>query len=207
MVQFSGVRSLIAYEDSLIKTNGDKYSFAYNKTVTIDGEGTSASQCASDLVQHNFRTCLFVDSDRIPKWKVSENELIGKGVSIIRWHDTNNTEMQLFSDLPKDKIKHIIEIAVAENNDISIDSILQSINSKLVNKLNTIDDIASYPENEISTLRSSISDSAKNNSWFKTITASEVLGGHLFNEIRHDIETTEFYKTFEKIKTWAINDQ
>ncbi len=198
---------LRAYENSLIKENGDKSSFAYNKTVIINGEGTTSSQRAYDLALHHYRVCLFVDSDRLAEWKVTEDQLTEKSVSIIRWQNSNNTELQLFSDLPKDKIKDIIEIAIKENNDLNIESILQSINSNLATKLSTLDDIAYYPDDELQVLRKYIARSAKNNSWFKNVTAGEILGNYLFDEILPDIETTEFYKTFEKIKKWTIHEQ
>jgi len=198
---------LRAYEKSLIEKFGDKHSFAYNKTAIINGEGTSASRRACDLTQNGYGVCLFVDSDRIAEWKVAESQLTKEGVSIVRWENTNNTEMQLFSDLPKDKIEGVIEIALKENNDLDINSILDSINSKLEIKLSTLNGIALYAEEYLAFLRKAIADSAKNKSWFKNIAVGEALGDYLFGEILDEIETTVFYNTFEKIKAWAINGQ
>lgn len=197
---------LRAYENYLIKTNNDKCSFAYKKIAVINGEGTSASQRAYDLAACEYSTCLFVDSDRLDKWKVSESKLIGKSVFIIRWQDGNNTEMQLFSDLPKNNIKSVVDIVIKEE-DIDEQSILQSINSGLKTKLTTLEGISSYPDEDLPTLRISVARSAKDNNWFKNITTGEALGEYLFNEILEEIKTTEFYKTFEKVKKWAINEQ
>lgn len=198
---------LMAYEDSLIKQYGDKSSFAYNKTVIIDGEGTSASQRAFDLALHGYRVCFFVDSDQLAKWKVSEGQLTEKNVSVIRWQNSNNTEMQLFSALPKGKIKVIIEIAIRENDDLNAQSILQSINSNLEIELNTLDEISSYPDKNMVDLRINILDSAKKHGWFKNISAGKAIGNYLFCDILQEIIITEFYKTFERIKKWAINEQ
>ena len=73
--------------------------------------------------------------------------------------------------------------------------------------LECLSDIASYPEEGLATLRASIARSAEKNSWFKNISAGEALGNYLFITIPHEIKTTELYKTFEKIKAWAINEQ
>ena len=194
------------HQNYLIKTKNDKCSFAYKKIAIINGEGTSASQRAYDLALCEYSTCLFVDSDRLDEWKISESKLINKKVSIIRWQNRNNTEMQLFADLPKNKIKDVIDIVIKE---IGIDgqTVLQSINSVLKTKLNTLEGIATYPDEDLPTLRISVARSAKDNNWFKNITAGEILGEYLFNGILEEIKTTEFYKTFEKVKKWAINEQ
>lgn len=197
---------LRAYENYLIRTKDNKCSFAYKKVAIINGEGTSASQRAYDLALCEYSICLFVDSDRLDEWKVSETNLIDKKVSIIRWQNRNNTEMQLFVDLPKNKIKDVIDIVIKEVG-IDLQSILQSINSRLKTKLNTLEEIASYPDEELPTLRISVAHSAKDHDWFKNITAGETLGEYLFNGILEEIKTTGFYKTFEKIHKWAINEQ
>ena len=115
--------------------------------------------------------------------------------------------MQLFYDLPKDKIRNVIEIALRENSDHDINSILDSINSKSETKLSTLDGIALYSEEDLPSLRKAIADSAKNKSWFKNIPAGEALGNYLFHDILQEMMTTKFYKTFERIKSWVINEQ
>jgi hypothetical protein len=198
---------LRAYENSLIKRHGDKRSFAYNKTVLINGEGTSASKRACDLAQQNFRTCLFIDSDKVPELSVSESELIEGGVYIVRWENGNDTERQLFSDLPKERIKGAIAVALGENDKLRVEAILESVNCKLEVKLKSMDEIALYPEGDMATLRSSISGAAKRNGWFKSVTAAEVLGNYLFDEISHDMCGTPFYARFEEVRSWAIDEQ
>jgi len=193
---------LRAYENSLIDEYNDTYSFAYNKTVIIDGEGTSASQRAFDLASHGYQVCLFADSDRLTEWKMSQSNLIDKGVLIVRWKNTNSIEMQLFSDLPQDKIVKVIEIAQIEKG-LESESVLQSVNSKLHTKLDNLKTISTYTDEK--SLRKSIAESANKNGWFKSVTAGETLGNYLFNKTFEDIKTTEFYKTFEKIKKWGIN--
>ncbi len=196
---------LRAYEKSVIDKHGDTFSFAYNKTAIVNGEGTSASQHAYDLALHDYRVCLFVDSDRLDEWKVAEDKIVESSISIIRWENTNNTEMQLFSELPQKMIEAVIGIAATQCN-LTDESILDSINSKLVTKLGALGEIESYPQRELPALWKSIASSAKSNSWFKNITAGEALGDHLF-KAPQKIEGTNFYKTFEQITTWARNGQ
>ena len=190
-----------AFEKHLIKTNGEKYSFPYNKTITVNGEGSDAPQRAYDLAIHNYKTCLFIDSDNIDKWKVQESKLVSKGVHVVRWQNSNNTEMQLFSDVPREHIFDLINIAIENNADEH--SFLDSINSSLSIKLESLDLIEEY--NDEPCLRNAVAHSANKNDWYKTVSKAENLGDYLFN--LGSIIKTEFYKRFESIQTWVKNAQ
>ncbi len=194
---------LRAFEKHQINTNDDKYSFPYNKTITVNGEGSSdAPQKAYDLALHNYKTCLFIDSDDIEKWKVQENELLSKGVHVVRWQNGNNTEMQLFSDVSRENMLNLIKIAITNNADEQ--SFLDSINSRLdIKKLESLDSILEYKDEQ--SLRSAIADRANKNGWYKMVSKAENLGDYLFN--LENLIATEFYKRFESIQTWVKNVQ
>lgn len=195
---------LRAFEKQQINTMGDTYSFAYNKTAIVNGEGSSASpERAYHLAKHNYKTCLFIDSDEMSKWTVAEEKLKEKHVNVIRWDNENNTEMQVFSDVPKVNINGLLTIA-KENTGINDEAILQSINSRLVKKMVSLDDIKEYePELE---LRNAIAKSASQNEWFKSISKAEKLGDHLFGVIWDSMRSTVIYKKFEDIQNWAKDE-
>ena len=195
---------LRAFEKKIIERNNDTFSFAYNKVTIVDGEGTSASQRAFDLATHKYKTCLFADSDRRQEWKWSEINLIEVGVEIVCWQDNYNTEMQLFNDIPKEKIVNILNIAMEENG-IEAQSILQSINSGLATPLVEINQIPQY--GDLPNLRQKIAQLASKKEWFKTVSAGEKLGEFLFGEIFESVKTTEFYKRFESMLNWAKNER
>lgn len=191
---------LRAFERKEIDRHDNVYSFAYNKVVIVDGEGTSASQRAYDLAKYRYKTCLFVDSDRLGEWKIKEGEIQKKGVEIIRWQNSNNTEMQLFFEIPQKYIRNIIQIVIDENNK-DTQSILDSLNSDLSSHLETLEAIDNYADQEL--LRQIIAKSASKNTWFKNIAVAEKLGDYLFGEIFDSIKDTQFYQGFRSIQAWA----
>lgn len=193
---------LRAFEERQIAENGDNYSFAYNKTTAVNGEGSSsAPERAYHLATHDYKTCLFVDSDEVDKWKVDENQLLSQGVHIVRWENGNNTEMQIFSDVPLDQIRNLIDLAKESNT--AEQGFLDSINSRLDKRLESLNAITKYSDEQC--LRKAVAESAHKNGWFKTVTKGESLAEYLFSI--KAMKTTEFYKRFESIQAWVKDEQ
>lgn len=192
---------LRAFEKRQIKENGDNCSFAYNRTTTVDGGGSSAPERAYHLATHDYKACLFIDSDEIDKWKFNESQLLSKGVHIVRWENDNSTEIQIFSDVPQDQVRYLIDLARESNT--AEQAFLDPINSRLEVKLESLDKIDEYDDEE--SLRKAVAESADKNSWYKTVTKGESLGEYLFNIPA--MRATEFYKRFESIQTWVKDEQ
>lgn len=200
---------LRAFEKKIIKREGgDKLSFAYNKTIIVNGEGSSSSpERAYHLATQRYKTCLFIDSDDIDAWKKTETELREKQVEIVRWDDENNTEMQVFLDVPAENIKEIIEMAI-ENTGKDEQTILQSINSTDGVELGSLEEIESY--SDLPLLRTAIAKAAfkkdrkTQNNWFKSVSKAEKLGDYLFSI--DSIDSSIFCRKFEAILTWAKDE-
>jgi putative ATP-dependent endonuclease of the OLD family len=200
---------LRAFEKNEIIRKGDAYSFAYHKTVIVNGEGSSsAPERAHHLALNKYKACLFIDSDELSKWNVEEKELKNKGVKVVRWDEEHNTEKQLCLDLPMNCFEGLLKLAIKISGR-SESSILDSINSGLPIHIASIDefDIEKIFDKENFRITVAISACHKDNSWFKSVSKAEKLGDYLFKDIYDQINKTEFYKKFESIQKWAIDGQ
>jgi putative ATP-dependent endonuclease of OLD family len=197
---------LRAFEKHEIIRNGDAYSFAYLKTVIVNGEGSSsAPERTYHLSLNKYTACLFIDSDELSKWKVKEEELRKEGVKVVRWDNEHNTEMQLCHDLPMDCFEDFFKLAVEING--NEDSIVSCINNELPIH---ITNIAQYDKKNVhneESFRISIGISACKKGWFKTFEKAEALGDYLFHNSYDQINETGFYKKFKSIQKWAIDGQ
>jgi len=198
---------LRAFEKQQIARNGYEYSFAYNKTTIVNGEGSSqAPERAYHLALNKYSACLLIDSDELASWKVNEADLIKAGVKIARWDENYKTEMQICMNIPLDSVLHIIELAISLNSNLNEDKVLDSINSGLSCTVSTVAEIKNHIGEE-NNLRIAVAKSASNNDWFKNITYAEKLGDYLFDEIYDKIKDAEFYKRFLLMQNWARNEQ
>lgn len=197
---------LWAFEKHEINRKGDKYSFAYNKTVIVSGEGASSSpERAYHLALNKYSSCLFMDSDKIKKLTEYTERLESTGVKVVRWENPNSTEMQTCKDVALDGLLGIIKLGIKLNG-LDENEVLGFLSSSLSSPVSTVDEIKDHVSDEHA-LRLAVAKAASNHSWFKNIFKAEVLGNYLFGNIYEQIKETVFYKKFDEMQKWAKDEQ
>lgn len=182
---------LRAFENKIIKdTTGE--SFALNRIVCVDGEGSSAVARANHLKSHDYDVCLFLDSDN-----ENERATINQGIPVISWSDNVSTEERIINDLPENRLEDLLKIAVELNCE---QKILDNLNNVLDDsKITNVKDILQRPNK-----KKVIAEVSKNKEWFKQIDKGEVLGEFIFNNAFDSMKDTDFYKKLIELRKWAI---
>ncbi len=182
---------LRAFENKIIKDTTGK-SFALNRIVCVDGDGSNAVVRANHLKSHDYDVCLFLDSDN-----ENERATINQGVTVISWSDKVSTEERIINDLPENRLEDLLKIAVDLNCE---QKILDNLNNALNDsKITNVKDILQRPNS-----KKIIAEVSKNKKWFKQIDKGEALGEFIFYNVFDSMKTTDFYKKLIELRKWAI---
>jgi len=195
---------LRSFEKQTIDNEGPEKSFAYHGVIVVDGGGHNAPKRALDLAKLKYHVCLFMDSDDVAGWTVSESDLASEKVEIVRWKEPVNTETRVVFDIPEEFLEETVRIAVNITGKDEA-SIISSINSKLSQDeiLSSLNDINTYSDKK--NLRQAIAKASttKDKEWFKSVTGGELLGNFLFDKPYEKMAYTDFNGKLETIKDWV----
>ena len=159
-------------------------SFDYRGAVVIEGGGSAAIGRAQVLSDLGYPCCLLLDSDLTGnEQKKTEDKLSilkGKGVKVIQWNDGMCIEERLFSDLPPECLRKIMEcIASHKNNNIE-----KCIAEQMAISFNTF---AEFPFNQLDAKRrKKLGTIFRDQEWMKTIPIGEEIGEIIFDYLNKD---------------------
>lgn len=193
---------LRSYEKLILSDKSQ--SFALHGVLPVDGGGSSAPRRASDLAEHGYDTCLFVDSDKCAEWNPSKNRLTTAGIQVVAWDGNCCTEKRLIDDLPDATALSRLAQGVVEAG-IQEQAVLGAINARLPDmKLVSLGDIIAYQD--LARLRQAIykASVADERGWFKTVTAGEKLGDFVFSNVFSQMASTDFYKKLQTVEDWVL---
>ncbi|GAB4223508.1 MAG: hypothetical protein Tsb005_18820 [Gammaproteobacteria bacterium] len=142
-------------------------STAYFDANGIDKVKTTATK----LQTAGYEVLIFCDNDTPKSFSEQDvTELENQRITVIQWENGNSIEEQLFADLDWQYVIELINIIIKNNNDLSQESIVDSVKNNLV-EISVDDTISQWHESE--DLRNAIKQTAKRKSWFKRIDYSK----------------------------------
>lgn len=192
---------LRSYENNILLPVGA--SFSLHGANIVNGGGTDATKRAKHLKNHGYDVCLFIDSDKITEWAVTEEELTRIGVKVVKWDGTVCTENRIINDVPDmNSLKRIVEMAKITTGRTEA-SLVSSINSKLTGgELENLEAILTYSDSD--SLRKAVYEASvvQDNAWFKTVSKGETLGDCIFKEFYDRMRDTDFHLKLESLKGW-----
>ena len=180
------------------KTNS-KPPMAFKDCAYIDGTGSTIAQRVNEINKAGLATALFCDSDSS---KINDQKSGWKedGVSIFDCEDSLCLEEQVFTDLPWNGVKQLLQYAKNTNSD--------SFDNAFTDYIST--PIGEWEETE--TLRTKITSEFKSKEqggsgrkWFKTVNYGEALGTTVFNNLNELGNDTRIKHILMGISEWVDN--
>lgn len=172
-------------------------SFSENGVVYTLGEGNNFTSRAERLFKLNKKVCVFCDSDVDDELSPTKDELKAFDIPIFDCDEGLAIEQQLFNDMSWEGIQDIVKYLL---EDMSLDSISQSVNSKYDGKLAN-----DWLNNDEANKRVALGLASKKNAWFKRIDHGEVIGNVFYNNIKALTETKQF-SIIDGISKWVDNE-
>lgn len=193
MTEQGFIRALDTY---LAKEKGIR--MAFNGVGIADGNGSSALNCADQLLACGYEVCLLMDSDKEDE-QVRKEELKNKGIQIFDWDKPNSIEEQIFYDVPIELANKLIQVAISEKSIEAVKNKLNGINyiDDHCNLLDGIDDLA---KREIGSMAKS-----KGAEWYKRIDLGEKIGDLIFSNLDNVDENAKLRKVITGIIDWVMN--
>ncbi len=185
-----------AMNDFRISNGSDNISFLGIRFA--NGNGSSQIEYVNGFLKAGYDVALFCDSD-VESINNKKETLRENGVLVIDCDDKNATENQVFSDLPWNGIKELIEYKISEIQESVEDSVKASY--KKHGEL-PIDWKETDTDTEI--LRCVLGKTAKKKSWFKRIGYAEFLGTICLKYLT-EIKGKKLGKQFENLSKWIDN--
>lgn len=146
--------------------------FTSNDVVYIDGNGDNFPERAFGLKELGFDVCVFCDSDKDDKLKISKEDLIKKDIVVFDTEKGLKIEEQFIYDLPWESVLKIVENRIKEKNNDE-NAVLKSIESKFEGELPKDWKLTDDIKTRTAIAASSIVNKKE---WFKTIRQGEFIG-------------------------------
>lgn len=174
-------------------------SFSENGVVYTLGEGNNFTGRAEQLFKLNKKVCVFCDSDVDDKLAPTKDELKGFDIPIFDCDEGLAIEQQLFNEMNWEGIQDIVKYLL---QDMSLNSISQSINSKYDGKLEN-NWLNTDEEGKRAAL--GLASKSNKNAWLKRIDHGEVIGNVFYNNIGALTET-KLFSIINGISNWVDSE-
>jgi putative ATP-dependent endonuclease of the OLD family len=170
----------------------------------VDGNGGGIQMLsrAEAFRTLGYRSALLRDDDkRPPEDKEASFELAGGRV--FKWRDGRKIEVEIFESIPPDAVKPILDIALEDRDEQSIDSQLRSASGNQVTLATVREGV------EIGTLsdasRSALGEaSAKGNGWFKSVSTMERVARDVIAPRAAALDK-DFRDAINAVRTWCLD--
>jgi hypothetical protein len=186
--------------DNWWSNDQQKYSFAYQGVVLVDGGGASAPSKALKLHSLGYPIFYICDSE-VPLSPPIKN-LEETGICVAQWEGNLAIEGRIVNDLPWQGVIELVSLAMdiwpEESIRQSIISFLKGVNFQLP------DDISLWEDS--SQLRQAMSIAADKfndkKGWFKRISSAETLGKIIIKYLPQ-ISATDLSKKIVRLRSWV----
>lgn len=164
-----------------------------------DGEGSSQFEYANNFMKAGYPVCLFCDSDKEEE-KQKKEELRKRGVKVIDCEEGKAIENQLFTDLPWNRIKELLEYKTQDlQNKNSVEDCVKFWYKKKYGDL-----AENWRDVESPEIREVLGDAAKEKGWFKRIDHGEILGKACCGCLE-EMNEKKIKIQFDEISEWIDN--
>ena len=151
---------------------------------------------AKGFINAGYEVCLFCDSD-VDKVNDEKVGLVQLGATIIDAEQDNSLEEQLFKDLPWDAVGKLVNYAITETSE---DSINDSFCSKYKKQFQQEPPL-NWREIDTEQIRLCLGIVSSKNGWFKRIDHGEFLG-NIICEYLPDLEGKKIKTEVDNISNW-----
>ncbi len=151
-----------------------KRSMAFLDCAYVDGGGDSMVSRIQVVSKTKIKTALFCDSDKDSI--NAEKENLSSDIIIIECENNFCLEEQVFTDLPWDAIKELLNYVLKKHKNNNTEALETSIACKMVSKKLSAD----WLSVDNAEIRKALSLVAKSKGWFKRIDHGEFLGTTVF---------------------------
>lgn len=185
--------------DAYWSDNGQD-SFALCGCVVIDGGGTpNAEAMAEHLIDLGYQVCALLDSDEAPD-QACIDRVKAKHGTVTLWPGNCSTEERMFLDVPWQTVRELVTLAVELKGE---DSVLATINNRCSEQdINQIADLTLPEAIDNEAFRRAIGQTAKNKSWYKSITNGERLA-LIVGPCLDQVQDKPFAQTISILRQWV----
>lgn len=177
--------------DDKWQTENKQGMWSYGVT-SVDGNGENSFDTAKQFHSLKYNVIWWGDSD-VDAHNEKKQTLIKESIPVVQWDNKCNLEGRLFTDLPWEAIKELIDIAVTLHGQQSVIDQVISVKNTIPNSFNEWAD-----SND---MRSALSIAAHKKEWFKTISYAEKVG-EVVAKYLDKIEDKDLSKKISAIRSW-----
>ena len=172
----------------------------------VDGSGSNFIKYCQDFKKTMLNVCAFCDSDDSGINSKKES-LKSEGITIIDCDSNNAIENQIFNDLPWDAVKILIDYAIEEKGEISINDLVKTQfgNELPINWKDTENKEIRISLGKASTLKKEKKNGDfENKAWFKRIDHGEFLGNIICKNL-NELQDKKLGQQIQALSNWIDN--
>lgn len=164
------------------------------------GGGDQMLSRAQAFCTLGYRSALFRDDDkRPPVAKETDFEL--DGGYVFTWRDGKKIEVEIFDSIPPDAVRPLLDIALEEREERSINDQLKTVSE---NKVTLATVLAEVAESELSHASRHALGEASGKGWFKNISTMERVARDVIAPRATTLDK-DFRKSINTIRKWCLN--
>jgi len=147
-----------------------------------------------------YRSALFRDDDKRPP-EAKETDFKLDGGCIFTWRDGKKIEVEIFDSIPPDAVGQLLDIALEEREERSINDQLKTASE---NKVTLATVLAEVTVSELSLASRHALGEASGKGWFKNISTMERVARDVIAPRATNLDK-EFRKSINTIRKWCLN--
>lgn len=164
------------------------------------GGGDQMLSRAQAFCTLGYRSALFRDDDKRPS-ELKEIDFLLDGGAVFTWRDGKKIEVEIFDSIPPDAVRSLLDIALEEREEQSINDQLKTVSE---NKVTLATVLAEVAASELSPASRHALGEASGKGWFKNISTMERVARDVIAPRGKELDK-EFREPINAIRKWCLD--